>query len=116
MILLVEDDVDVSEMLEFAFRSKGFAVEVATNGTAALNAIERHRPCLVILDLIMPRMTGWQFMAQLKERKLADLPICLISAVGTSLPTDAVASFQKPFDVKELVAFAARYCSHAHAT
>jgi two-component system response regulator PrrA len=114
VILLVEDDVDVREMLEFAFRSSGFTVVAASDGATALAAIEKQRPCLVILDLIMPRMSGWQMMAELKARN-ADVPVCVISALETKVPEGAVASFMKPFDVKELVAVAARYCAHSKA-
>ncbi len=112
MILLVEDDEDVREMLEFTFRSSGYTVVAATNGADALAALERERPCLMILDLVMPRMTGWEVMTQMKERNLADVPVCVISALGGSIPSEAVASFGKPFDVRELVALAARYCTH----
>jgi len=116
VILLVEDDVDVREMLEFTLRSHGFSVDVAADGSAALTAIERQRPCLVILDLIMPRMSGWQMLAELSARNAGDLPVCVISALETAVPPTAVASFTKPFDVRELVAVATRYCSHAPAS
>jgi CheY-like chemotaxis protein len=69
----------------------------------------------VILDLVMPAMTGWEVIAQMKQRNLGDIPVCVISALGGTVPTDAVASFCKPFDVRELVAMAARYCTHAPA-
>ena len=113
MILLVEDDEDVREMLEFTLRSHGIAVKVAKDGASALAALEDVRPCLMILDLVMPMMTGWQVVEQMKARHLDDIPVCVISALGTSGPPEAVATFSKPFDVRELVAFAARYCSHA---
>lgn len=115
MILLVEDDEDVREMLELTFRSHGYIVDAQPNGAAALATLERKRPCLMILDLVMPMMTGWEVIAQMKQRNLADIPVCVISALGGSVPPEAVASFCKPFDVKELVAVAARYCSHAPA-
>jgi hypothetical protein len=51
----------------------------------------------------------------MKQRNLGDIPVCVISALGGTVPTDAVASFCKPFDVRELVAMAARYCTHAPA-
>jgi len=113
VILLVEDDVDVREMLEFTLRSNGFAVTVASDGSAALAAIEKERPCLIILDLKMPRMSGWEMLAELKARNLDDVPVCVISALETTVPPGAVASFMKPFDVKEVVAVAARYCAHS---
>src|ERR1043165_1959939 len=105
VILVVEDDVDVREMLEFAFRSSGFKVVVASDGNAALAAIEKQRPCLVILDLIMPRMSGWQMMAELKAPN-ADIPVCVISALATKVPERAVAPFVNAFNVKDFGAVA----------
>ena len=115
MILLVEDDEDVREMLELAFRSNGYPVESACDGAGALAVLERGRPCLIILDLVMPMMTGWEVIAQMKQKKLGDIPVCVISALGGSVPAQAIASFCKPFDVRELVALASRYCAHARA-
>lgn len=111
MILLVEDDEDVRDMLAFAFRSSGMSTTLVKNGTEALAALERETPCLVVLDLVMPGVTGWQVMEQMKARGLT-VPVCVISAGGES-PPEAVASFCKPFDVRELVKLAARYCAHA---
>lgn len=103
-------------MLELTFRSHGYPVEAAPNGAGALAVLDRMRPCLIILDLVMPMMTGWEVIAQMKERNLGDIPVCVISALGGSVPAEAVGSFCKPFDVRELVAIAARYCTHARAT
>jgi len=111
VILLVEDDEDVREMLKLTLEMSGYAVDVAMNGTAALEALDRERPCLVILDLVMPVMDGWQVLAQMKARQLGDIPVCVISALSGRSPSEAVASLCKPFDTSELLAVAARYCS-----
>lgn len=113
MLLLVEDDEDVREMLELTFRNRGYDVEVASDGSAALEIMARQRPCMVILDLVMPVMDGWETLAQMKARDLGDVPVCVISALGERTPSEAVASLCKPFDVNELVAIAARYCPHS---
>jgi DNA-binding response OmpR family regulator len=110
-VLLVEDDEDVREMLELTFRNRGYDVEVASDGSAALDIMARRRPCMVILDLVMPVMDGWETIAQMKARNLGDVPVCVISALGERTPSEAVASLVKPFDVNELVALAARYCT-----
>jgi len=116
VILLVEDDEDVRDMLEFTLKSSGHVLELANHGRAALDALERQRPCLIILDLLMPVMTGWQVLVEMKQRKLDDIPVCVISALGERIPPEAIASLRKPFDAKELLAIAARYCSHASPT
>lgn len=112
VILLVEDDIDVREMLEMTLAVSGHAVTVATNGAAALEAIERGRPCLVILDLVMPVLDGWGVIAQMKERNLDDVPVCVISAFGERAPDEAIATLCKPFDTNQLLAIADRYCAH----
>jgi len=113
VILLVEDDEDVREMLAFTLQSRGYAVQVAKNGSAALEVLERERPCLVILDLVMPVMNGWAVLAQMKARQLSDVPVCVISALEGQRPSEAVATLSKPFETSELFALAERYCSHA---
>jgi DNA-binding response OmpR family regulator len=112
VILLVEDDEDVREMLAFTLRSRGYAVEVVTNGSGALEALERERPCLMILDLVMPVMNGWAVLAQMKARQMSDVPVCVISALEGQRPVEAVATLGKPFDTTELFALAERYCAH----
>jgi len=111
----VEDDEDVREMLKLTLEMSGYAVDVASNGTTALEALSRRRPCLVILDLVMPEMDGWGVLAQMKARALGDIPVCVISALSERTPSEAVASLCKPFDTGELLAIAARYCSGASA-
>jgi len=115
VILLVEDDEDVREMLEFSLTSRGFTVEVVPNGAAALVAVARQRPCLIILDLHMPVMTGWELIAQLEQRGLGDIPLCVSSALDSRIPPEAVARLAKPFDTRELVEVASRYCHHTAA-
>lgn len=107
----MEDDEDVRELLEFTLGSSGYVVDVVKDGAAALEALQRQRPCLVILDLVMPVMTGWQVLEQMKARQL-DVPVCVISAFEGRTPGEAIASLCKPFDSKELLAVAARYCPH----
>jgi CheY-like chemotaxis protein len=112
MILLAEDDDDVREMLAFTLTSRGYIVEAVTHGGAVLEALVRSRPCLLILDLVMPVMTGQQVLAEMKARKLDDIPVCVMSALGGPPLPHAVASLTKPFDVADVVAVAAKYCSH----
>jgi len=100
-------------MLKLTLEMSGYGVDVAENGTAALEALDRRRPCLVVLDLVMPEMDGWGVLAQMKARQLDDIPVCVISALSERTPSEAVASLRKPFDTNELLAVAARYCSRA---
>ena len=110
--MLVEDDEDVREMLKMTLEGRGYVVELAENGVAALEALDRRRPCLVILDLVMPVMNGWEVLEQMKARQLSDIPVCVISALGGRAPGEAVAALTKPFETSALLAITDRYCSH----
>ena len=99
-------------MLTFALTSRGYTVEAVTNGGAVLESLAKHRPCLLILDLVMPVMTGHQVIAQMKARQLDDIPVCVISALDRAPPPEAVAALTKPFEVADVVAVVAKYCSH----
>lgn len=115
VILLVEDDEDVREMLAFALANRGFRVESVSNGRAALASLELHAPCLVILDLVMPLMSGRQVIAEMHARGFGSIPVCVISALSEEAPQEAIATLAKPFEVTELVAIAERYCVHTLA-
>jgi CheY-like chemotaxis protein len=110
--LLAEDDEDVREMLAFTLTTRGYTVEAVSHGGEVLAALARTRPCLLILDLVMPVMTGHQVLAAMKAQKLDDIPVCVISALGGAPPAPAVALLSKPFEVAEVVAIASRYCAH----
>jgi len=102
-------------MLKLTLEMSGYVVDVARDGIAALEALDQQRPCLVILDLVMPELDGWGVLAQMKARKLDDIPVCVISALSERTPSDVVASLRKPFDTNELLAVASRYCPQGHA-
>lgn len=110
MILLVEDDEDVREMIKFTLEGRGFPVVDVANGADALAFLRDQRPCLIILDLVMPVMTGWQVLAEMRARGLAHIPTCVISALPDRAPSDAVAILRKPFEIGQLLELAGRFC------
>jgi DNA-binding response OmpR family regulator len=82
-VLIVEDDTDVREFMEVLLTTHGFETMTAANGREALELMRERRPCLVLLDLMMPVMDGWQFRAeQLREPAIADVPVVCVTAVG----------------------------------
>lgn len=107
-ILLVDDEVSIQRAMAPLLRSRGYSVTVADNGRAALEAFERERPDLVILDLGLPDMDGAEVCRQVRER--ADTPILILSARGAE--KDKVAALDqgaddyvtKPFGSEELMA------------
>jgi CheY-like chemotaxis protein len=84
-ILLVEDDIDIRIDLADLLRTEGYEVETAANGQEALDWLRDHRDQvgLILLDLMMPVMNGWDFRArQLEEPELTSIPVVLLSGAG----------------------------------
>lgn len=79
--MIVEDDGVIRDALLEAFCDLGFYVQTAADGAEALELVGEDRPDLVLLDLMMPRMTGWQFVDEIRKRpRLAGLPIFVLTA------------------------------------
>ena len=95
----------------------GVRCVTATDGRSAIEALQNHRPCLILLDLMMPGMDGFQFQrAQeaLQERELAAVPIIVLSAMpldgDQAARLGAMATLQKPIDFDRLLALIRGYC------
>src|SRR5512140_3438270 len=105
-ILLVEDDPDLREALGEALEGSGHVVISAIDGSEGLRQMETCRPDVVVLDLMMPRLDGWQFrLAQRSDPMLAATPVVAISASSsaTAAAVDADLYLRKPFDAKTLL-------------
>src|SRR5438128_4533856 len=108
-ILIVEDDAHILLGLEEVLKSEGFDVSVCNRGDQALDAAARHRPALLVLDVMLPGLSGYDICKQLRSRKLAT-PILMLTAkgqeidkvVGLDLGADDYVT--KPFGVRELLA------------
>jgi len=105
-VLLVDDDDDVREILQIGLGAAGYAVRGAANGAEALEAISRERPDIVLLDMMMPVMSGPEFLAAIhRDPRFRDLPILVV----TAWPADAAslegtrAVLAKPLDLGQLV-------------
>jgi two-component system phosphate regulon response regulator PhoB len=109
-VLIVEDEPDLAELVRFHLTKAGFAAEVAHSGKAGLEAIRRARPALVVLDLMLPDLSGTDVCRDVRaDPKLRDLPILMLTAraeevdrvVGFELGADDYVT--KPFSPRELV-------------
>jgi CheY-like chemotaxis protein len=106
-VLIIEDDADTRACLAMAVALGGYSVSEAEDGRAGLREACANRPDLIVLDLMMPRMDGWQFRAAQKEDPaLAGIPVIVTSAVATEWWADlgdVAALFSKPFDIEMLL-------------
>jgi CheY-like chemotaxis protein len=103
-ILVVDDDPDIRAALEDALSVSGYEVAAARNGKEALQRLRSSRCDLVLLDLMMPVMTGWEFREeQSRDPALAGVPVIVISAARSPAPIDAAAYLPKPFDLDRLL-------------
>ena len=114
-VLIVEDDEDIRADLAAILRIKGFAVAEAANGVEALAQMRNALPCVLLLDLMMPEMNGWELGAIMAtEARLQKVPIVVVSGAGRlDQSTKAIAPaaiLAKPFELSHLIDVVARYC------
>ena len=109
-VLIVDDEQDLAELIDFNLRGSGFTTRVAHVGEAALTAAREQRPDLVLLDLMLPDMSGMDVCRQLRAATLTrDVLIVMLTAKGEE--ADRIRGFEagaddyvvKPFSVRELV-------------
>src|SRR5438132_4126211 len=108
-VLVVEDDPHILLGLEEVLKSDGFEVAVCNRGDQALNALGRHRPGLIILDVMLPGLSGYEICKQVRAKKIST-PILMLTAKGqeidkvVGLDLGADDYMTKPFGVRELLA------------
>lgn len=109
-ILIAEDEKDIRELIAFTLRFAGFDILLATNGIEAVEVAEAERPDLVIMDVRMPKMSGYEACRRLRENpQTAALPVVFLSAKGQDseiqqgLESGAEEYILKPFAPDELI-------------
>jgi len=110
-VLLIEDDPDIVELLRYNLEKEGFEVEGVSDGETGLRVLREHTPDLLILDLMLPRLSGLEICkATRNDATLENLPIIMLTArgeeadrvVGLELGADDYVT--KPFSVREMTA------------
>lgn len=113
-ILVVEDNDDVREMMALTLELAGHKVSTAVNGQDALEKLQSGtRPALILLDLMMPVMNGWEFRLALEnDPSLKQVPIIIVSAATAELAHRAAAAayLPKPIDMDELLTVVGGFC------
>jgi two-component system response regulator VicR len=110
-VVCVEDEPEMIDLIQLILNRKGFEVIGANGGIKGLEAIRRVKPDLVLLDLMMPEMDGWQVYQQLKaDESTAEIPVIVVTAKAQNI--DKVLGLHiakvddyisKPFSLQELV-------------
>lgn len=107
-ILVVDDDLNICELLKLYLENDGYTVFTANDGEAAVEQFQNKTPDLVLLDIMLPKMDGWQVCREI--RKTSSAPIIMLTAKGETF--DKVLGLElgaddyvvKPFDAKEVMA------------
>ena len=118
-ILIVDDDSNICELLRLYLSKEGYAPVIVNDGVAAVESVETVKPSLILLDIMLPKLDGWQVCR--KIRQVSDVPIIMISAKGETfdkilgLELGADDYIVKPFDSKEVVARIKAVLRRTHA-
>jgi two-component system alkaline phosphatase synthesis response regulator PhoP len=119
-ILIVDDEKELVKLVSFNLTIAGYEVLSANNGIEALEICESEKPALIILDIMLPRIDGWEVCRRLKQNpKTSNIPIIMLSALsevddklkGFNLGTDDYVT--KPFSPRELVVRVKRVLARA---
>ena len=110
-VLVVEDEANIVESLSFLLRQAGFEVSIANDGADALAMVGQSVPDVVLLDLMLPTMTGYEVLTRLRgSRATADVPVIVLTAKGqdevrdASIANGANLFITKPYGNDEIVA------------
>jgi CheY-like chemotaxis protein len=113
-VLIVEDDADLREMMAQLLSLEGFQTATAANGREALEYLHHSEsPDVILLDLMMPVMDGWEFRRlQQADPALAAVPVIVLSALDQNRTADVTASafLKKPLDFDRLLQLVRSYC------
>ncbi|MBO5936372.1 MAG: response regulator transcription factor [Clostridia bacterium] len=107
-ILVVDDDLNICELLRLYLTKEGYNVVIANDGVTAVTMFQEESPNLVLLDIMLPKLDGWQVCREI--RKFSETPIIMLTAKGEvfdrvlGLELGADDYVVKPFDTKEIVA------------
>ncbi len=107
-ILVVDDDINICELLRLYLTKEGYNVVIVNDGQSAVTAFQEESPNLVLLDIMLPKLDGWQVCREI--RKFSEVPIIMVTAKGEvfdrvlGLELGADDYVVKPFDTKEIVA------------
>ncbi|MBN2184791.1 MAG: response regulator [Candidatus Krumholzibacteriota bacterium] len=109
-ILVVDDEINITQILEFSIGSEGYQVITASNGEEAVDVAKREQPNLIILDIMMPKIDGYEACRIIKANPLTkNIPVILLTAKGRDIDkrlgyeVGATDYIMKPFSPTQLI-------------
>ncbi len=114
-ILVVEDNAELAKLLELILRRAGYDVVLAEDGVDALARFKEQPPNLVLLDIMLPRLDGYEVCARIRREQNSDVPVIMLSSLDSPLDMErsrevgATDHIAKPFDKEHLLTVLACY-------
>jgi CheY-like chemotaxis protein len=112
-VLVVEDDADLRELVEAVLEDAGYRVMTARDGQVALEQVALELPAVILLDMKMPRMNGWEFAQAFRARYKRRAPIVVLTAAADAgqraAEVQAEGYLGKPFELDDLLSTVERY-------
>ena len=116
-VLVVEDDRDLATLVEMIVSDAGYAVDTAADGAEALERVAERMPGVILLDMRMPVMNGWEFAREFRARHGPAAPIVVVTAAeNAQLRAEEIGAdgwLEKPFDVDDVLRMIARFVEPA---
>jgi CheY-like chemotaxis protein len=116
-VLVVEDDVDLASLMALVLSDAGYRVRTAPEGGAALLRVAEEMPGLILLDMRMPGMNGWEFARQFRARHGRAAPIVVVTAAenarARAAEVEAEGWLSKPFEIDEVLRMVAGHAAAA---
>jgi DNA-binding response OmpR family regulator len=107
-VLVIDDDTSIRQVIAYALSDEGYQVDEASDGEAALDLVGRQHPDIILLDMKMPGMDGWQFARLYREQYGHQAPIIVLTAAQDAAQrgwdVNAESYVSKPFEIEVLVA------------
>lgn len=117
-VLVVDDDPHVVQLLVAALTDDGYQVDIAKNGAEALATVRVRRPDLILLDLMMPSYSGWDFVSSYRKTPGPHAPVIVVTAapestlLGLAATPGVEAVVRKPFSLNHLLAIMRQQTAH----
>lgn len=108
-VLLIEDEPNIATAIAFILQREGWRVSTHSDGATALDAVDRHAPDVVVLDVMLPGMSGFDILAGIRSSERGDLPVLMLTAKGQTKDRERAESLgashfmTKPFSNQELL-------------